>query len=129
MYIITIKSKQITLVVLSIRLNERKCIMENLAKVDKLAEITGASFDEARMALRACHWETLEIEALIGLKRSAEADLLYRETERVYREELSVLPGRHMISCGIKLSCCGRPRPIWIPYSPGGTESADRHPL
>lgn len=44
-----------------------------------------------------CHWETLEIEALIGLKRSAEADLLYRETERVYREELSVLPGRHMI--------------------------------
>ena len=33
--------------------------MENLAKVDKLAEITGASFDEARMALRACHWETL----------------------------------------------------------------------
>ena len=67
MYIITIKSKQINLLVLSIRLNERKCIMENLANVDKLAEITGASFDEARMALRACHWETLE--AMVYLEK------------------------------------------------------------
>ena len=41
--------------------------MENLAKVDKLAEITGASFYEARMALRACHWETLD--AMVYLEK------------------------------------------------------------
>ncbi|MBQ8951651.1 MAG: hypothetical protein IJ065_10960 [Eubacterium sp.] len=43
--------------------------MENLAKVDKLAEMTGASFDDARKALRVCNGETLDAMAYIEMHK------------------------------------------------------------
>lgn len=55
------------MLVIDVQIKRKELIMENLAKVDKLAEITGASFDEARMALRACHWETLD--AMVYLEK------------------------------------------------------------
>ena len=56
-------------------------IMDNLAKVDKLAEITGASFEDARRALIACHGETLDAMAYIEMhKKKKNSVFIYKHS-------------------------------------------------